>query len=171
MTRAAATTAALLSPCAIAYWLGTRRVVPSVTEIVEHTGCSRAAAYRWRAFALEGDCSRERGKRSLPPATTAALASHRHQRSRFVRAGAADRVVAALTLCAASERQLSTMLALPPSTTQTAIRMLHVRGVIRPAGHAEHRPMSRARGGAITWTLSNAALQPPSADVDVGERV
>ena len=164
MKRAAATTAALLSPCAIAYWLGTRHVIPTAAEIVEHTGCSRATAYRWRTFALEGGCGREQRKRSLPPATTAVLASHRRQRSRSVRAGVADRVVSVLSLCIATERQLSTMLALSPSTTQTAIRLLHAHGVIRPIGHTEHRVLSRARGGAIRWTLAHAASSLPAAD-------
>jgi hypothetical protein len=37
---------------AIAYWLGSLRYVPSVQEIRDHIGCSRATAYRWRRFAL-----------------------------------------------------------------------------------------------------------------------
>lgn len=40
-----------LCPSEIAFWLGSRRLIPSLEEIMEHTGCARATAYRWRAFA------------------------------------------------------------------------------------------------------------------------
>lgn len=38
----------------IAYWLGTRRNVPSVAEIINAWHVSRPTAYRWRKFAESG---------------------------------------------------------------------------------------------------------------------
>lgn len=38
---------------AIAYWLGTLRYVPNVSEIRTRLGCSRATAYRWHRFAAD----------------------------------------------------------------------------------------------------------------------
>jgi hypothetical protein len=35
----------------VAFWLGSLGYVPSVSEIRLRTGCSRATAYRWKAFA------------------------------------------------------------------------------------------------------------------------
>jgi hypothetical protein len=44
-----------LTAVQIAFWLGqlvlVRNRAPSVAEIIEFTGCSRATAYRWRKFA------------------------------------------------------------------------------------------------------------------------
>jgi hypothetical protein len=145
----------LLSPSEIAYWLGSRRTVPTAAEIIDYTGCSAAAAYRWRAFALEGGRGKTGRERRLPPANPSVLASRPRQRVQRVRQDAAARVAGALAVCDASERELSAMLALPPATTQMAIRMLHARGTIRPIGHVAHRPLSRVRGGAIKWSLTN----------------
>lgn len=38
----------------IAYWLGARRTVPTVTQIVDTWHVSRATAFRWRRFAQSG---------------------------------------------------------------------------------------------------------------------
>lgn len=152
--RAPPATAAVVSPVEIAYWLGSRRVLPTAAEIVERTGCSRASAYRWRAFALAGGCSVSNRARTLPRATVEVLATPRRCKHPVPCKDAASlRVVGALRLGAATERQLSKMLDMPPATAQSTIRVLHARGVIHPAGHTPHCPLSRRRGGAIRWEL------------------
>lgn len=59
------------TPCEIAYWLGTRRRVPDVVEIMDRWKVSRPSAYRWRAFALSGgqrqSVARERVQREHAP--------------------------------------------------------------------------------------------------------
>lgn len=162
--RAAPATAASLSPCEVAYRLGSRRVVPTAMEIVEQTGCSRAAAYRWRTFALQGGCAHTKRERRLPRATAEVLVRCSGQRPRVTRLKAAERLAAVLALTSAPESQLSRMLALSPTTTQAAIRTLRVRRVISPNGHVEHRPLSRVRGGAIRWAATGDASSALDAD-------
>lgn len=41
-----------MRPARIAYWLGARRTVPTVEQIIDTWHVSRAHAYRWRKFAL-----------------------------------------------------------------------------------------------------------------------
>jgi len=48
------------TPSEIAYWLGTQRVVPSVWELMQVWDLSRAAAFRWRAFARAGGRCQQR---------------------------------------------------------------------------------------------------------------
>lgn len=49
------------TPTEIAYWLGTRRMLPSVRELMETWSLSRASAFRWRAFVRAGGRSQECG--------------------------------------------------------------------------------------------------------------
>lgn len=152
--RAPPATSAVMSPVEIAYWLGCRRVVPTAAEIVQRTGCSRAAAYRWRAFARAFGRTASKRVCILPPATTDVLAAPPRATPEGSRKSiASDRISGALALGAASAYELSRLLDLPPSTTQSAIHQLHAAGLIHPASHIRHRPLSRTRGGAIRWAL------------------
>lgn len=43
-----------MNVAAICFWLGAMRRAPSVDEIIQRWGVSRATAYRYRAFAQRG---------------------------------------------------------------------------------------------------------------------
>ena len=57
------------TPTEIAYWLGTQRVVPSAWELMQVWDLSRAAAFRWRAFARSGGRCQQRHHAAGKPKT------------------------------------------------------------------------------------------------------
>lgn len=145
-------TAATMTPTQIAYWLGTRRCVPTVPEIVEHTGCARASAYRWRRFALSGGQVGNGRITSLPPASVATPCTRDVHPSRRTATG---RVLAALALDSLPTSKVARMLAMPESTAAAAVRSLHQAGRIQPVGHTRHIPASHKRAAAIRWSKVN----------------
>lgn len=70
------------------------------------------------------------------------------------RGHAPQRIVDALRLgTPLTTTQLQRALNLKSSTAQFAVRSLHARGMVFPAGFEEHAPCSHRRGGAIRWAI------------------
>jgi len=112
-----------------------------------HTGCARASAYRWRAFALFGDTQELVGSPTfrLPHRNT-----QRHLRRRQQPA-AVERALAALALALLPTPQIVQMLAMPTSTAEATARHSNQSVPKRPV--ARTTSGSRKRWRVIRWSI------------------
>lgn len=126
-----------------------------------HTGCARASAYRWRAFALCGDTHELVGSPTfrLPHRNT-----QRHLRRRQ-RPAAVERALAALVLALLPTPQIVQMLAMPTSTAEATARALQSERTKRPVARTTMRePEAFARHSLVDrlWTATANDMSSPT---------